>query len=111
MCAAAQGKFWPYTEALFRDQQSIGTRADAKPYLDSLAKANGVDMIEFARCRKSNAVKSLVESDLQQANRAGVRSTPSFLVGEFLVEGAVPYADFRKAIDTALITARTKRSR
>ena len=111
LCAAAQDKFWAYSEALFHDQNSLNARVDVKPYLDSLARANAVDMKEFARCRSSKAIQALIESDIQQAGKAGVRSTPSFLVGEFLVEGAAPYKDFRKAIDTALVMARTKRSR
>ena len=111
LCAAAQDKFWPYSEALFHDQNSLNARVDVKPYLDSLARRNAIDMQEFARCRSSKAIQALIESDIQQAGKAGVRSTPSFLVGEFLVEGAAPYKDFRKAIDTALVMARTKRSR
>jgi len=111
LCAAAQDKFWPYSAALFHDQPSINARVDVKPYLDSLARANAIEMKEFARCRGSKAIQALIESDIQQAGKAGVRSTPSFLVGDFLVEGAAPYKDFRKAIDTALVIARTKRSR
>jgi protein-disulfide isomerase len=111
LCAAAQNKFWPYSEALFHDQEVISKRADVKPYLDSLARANAVEMTEFARCRKSKAIASLIESDMAQARQAGVRSTPSFLVGQFLVEGAAPYKDFRRAIDTAIVTERLKRSR
>ncbi len=111
LCAAAQNKFWPYSEALFHDQDILTKRADVKPYLDSLARANAVEMTEFARCRKSKAIASLIESDMAQANRAGVRSTPSFLIGQFLVEGAAPYKDFRRAIDTAIVTERLKRSR
>ncbi len=111
LCAGAQQKFWEYSEALFRDQNALSRRPDVLPYLDSLGRANSLDMTEFARCRKSKAIGSLIESDIQQANRAGIRSTPSFLVGQFIVEGASPYSDFRRAIDTAIVTARTKRSR
>lgn len=108
LCAAAQGKFWPYAEGLFREQQKVARLADVKPLLDSLARAGSLDMAEFARCRRSNAIKSLVESDIQQATRTGVRSTPSFLIGDFLLEGASPLATFRRAIDTALVVARNK---
>lgn len=111
LCAGVQGKYWPYAEALFFDQARLGQQSDIKGYLDSLAKANSVEMTEFTRCRGTKAIRTLVDSDIQQINRAGVRSTPSFLIGQFLVEGAVPYADFRKAIDTALFTARTTGSR
>ncbi len=111
LCAGVQGKYWPYAEALFHDQARLAQQSDIKDYLDSLARASSVEMTEFARCRGTKAIRTLVDSDIQQANRAGVRSTPSFLIGQFLVEGAVPYGDFRKAIDTALFTARTTGSR
>ncbi|HEY0929040.1 MAG TPA: hypothetical protein VGE27_03895, partial [Gemmatimonas sp.] len=45
----------------------------------------------------------LVQADIQQASQAGVQSTPSFVVGEFMLRGAVPYPDFANAIDTALV--------
>ena len=52
---------------------------------------------------KSPAIRSLVQADIDQAVKAGVESTPSFVVGEFMLRGAVPYADFAEAIDTALV--------
>ncbi len=111
LCAGAQGKFWEFSEALFRDQKSVNASADVKPYLNELARSQSLDIPEFARCRKSKAIAALINSDQAQASRAGVSSTPSFLIGDFLVEGALPYADFRRAIDTALFTARSKRTR
>ena len=108
LCAGAQKRFWPYAAGLFARQEPIATLANVEPLLDSLARANALDMTEFTRCRKSKAINALVESDIQQSSRSGVRSTPSFLIGDFLVEGAAPYANFRRAIDTALVVARNK---
>ncbi len=108
LCAAAQQRFWPYAAGLFARQEPIARLSNVEPLLDSLARANALDMTEFARCRKSKAINALVESDIQQSSRTGVRSTPSFLIGDFLVEGAAPYANFRRAIDTALVVARNK---
>ena len=68
-------------------------------------------MTSFTRCRKSDAIRLLVENDERQATQARVQSTPSFLVGEFLVQGALPYKDFRRAIDTALVVAKSRRTR
>jgi hypothetical protein len=65
---------------------------DVTPLLDSLGRALSLDMASFASCRRSRSINGLVESDIQQASSAGVRSTPSFLVGDFLVQGASPYA-------------------
>ena len=105
LCAGTQGKFWPYSDSLFAHQAEVATLATVQPLLESIGKQLSLDMGEFGRCQKRDAIKSLVESDIQQASKAGVQSTPSFLVGDFMVQGAVPYADFRKAIDTALVLA------
>jgi protein-disulfide isomerase len=107
LCAGAQDNFWPFAEQLFARQVSLEKAATVQPVFDSLAGKLGLDMAEFGRCQRRQAIRSLVESDIQQATKAGVRSTPSFLVGDFLVEGAVPYPEFRKAIDTALVLARS----
>ncbi len=108
LCAAAQGKFWPYADGLFKLQQRVAATASIGSLLDSLARANSLAMPEFAHCRRSSAIKSLVRSDVQQANQIGVQSTPTFVIGEFLLQGAAPLETFRRAIDTALVVARKK---
>lgn len=111
LCAGAQGKFWEYADGLFHEQAAIARLQDVTPLLDSLGGALSLDMAQFATCRRSRSIRGLVQSDIQQATGAGVRSTPSFLVGDFLVQGVSPYADFRRAIDTALIVAKAKGKR
>lgn len=106
LCAGVQDKFWPFARQLFDRQAEIEKAPLIQPVLDEIARGLSLDMGRFASCQKREAIRALVESDIQQATRAGVRSTPSFLVGDFLVEGSVPYADFRRAIDTALVMAR-----
>jgi protein-disulfide isomerase len=112
LCAGVQDQFWPFAERLFARQESLEKVAAVQPVLDTIARGLSMDMAAFGRCQQRQAIRALVESDIQQAGKTGVRSTPSFLVGEFLVEGAVPYPEFRKAIDTALVLARrAKRTR
>jgi protein-disulfide isomerase len=109
LCAGVQGKFWEYSDGLFERQSAIARMPTIEPTLDRLARANALDLTGFAHCRKSKAIAQLIASDMAQAQRSNIRSTPSFLVGNFLVEGAIPYADFRHAIDTALFVARAAR--
>ncbi len=111
MCAAAQRQFWEFSAALFRDQRKVAVLTEPTEYLDSVAREVSLDMQEYTRCTKSQSIRALVESDIQQATKMGIRSTPSFLIGDFLIEGALPYADFRRAVDSALSVARSKRSR
>lgn len=81
--------------------------SDVSPLLSRLAKDLALDVPAFDQCRVSAPIASLVANDIAQANQAGVQSTPSFIVGSFLVQGAMPYKDFRKAIDTALVVAKS----
>ncbi|MBL0169168.1 MAG: thioredoxin domain-containing protein [Gemmatimonadaceae bacterium] len=112
LCAGVQDRFWPFAEQLFARQEEVERAMTVQPLIDTIARGLSLDMDAFGRCQQRQAIRALMESDVQQANKTGVRSTPSFLVGEFLVEGAVPYPDFRKAIDTALVLARSaKRTR
>ncbi len=112
LCAGVQKKFWEYSEALFAKQPAIAKRTTVQPTLDSIATTLSLDMPAFGSCQKREAIRALVESDIQQATKAGINSTPSFLIGDFLVQGALELPDFRRAIDTALKTAKlAKRSR
>jgi protein-disulfide isomerase len=43
------------------------------------------------------------------ANAIGVRVTPSFVVNERPIEGALPLADFRRVLDAALLLEKSKR--
>ncbi len=111
MCAAVQDKFWAYADGLFREQRAFQPVDNPTSKLDAIARDVSLDMPSFTRCRRSDAIRMLVENDERQASQARVQSTPSFLVGDFLVQGALPYKDFRRAIDTALAVAKSRRTR
>ncbi len=111
MCAAVQDKFWSYADALFREQRAFQAIENPGAKLEQLARDVSLDMPSFTKCRNSNAIRSLVANDERQASQARVQSTPSFLVGDFMVQGALPYQDFRRAIDTALAVAKSRRTR
>jgi protein-disulfide isomerase len=102
MCASAQGKFWPYHTALFETQERWGRMDDAAAVYDSLATAVGADVVRFRSCTASHVMRPLVEADRDRMTRAGVRSTPSFFVGDQQLAGALPTSAFRQALDAAL---------
>lgn len=102
MCASAQGKFWPYHSALYTTQDRWGAMADAAAVYDSLAASVGADLGRFRACTRSHVMRALVEADRDRMARVGVRSTPSFFVGNRALAGAQPTAAFREALDAAL---------
>ncbi len=111
MCAAVQQKFWAYADVLFREQRAFQPIDNPTSKFEDIAREVSLDLPSFTRCRKSDAIRMLVENDERQASQARVQSTPSFLIGDFLVQGALPYKDFRKAIDTALAVAKSRSTR
>ncbi len=106
MCASVQRKFWEYQSALFGTVERWGKGGNQSAVFDSLAQAQGLDMTRFRACTKSHVMRALVEADRDRMARAGVRSTPSFFVGQQGIAGAQPVGVFRQAIEEELKKAR-----
>jgi protein-disulfide isomerase len=99
MCAGAQGKFWEMHDALFAAQDAWSARPAA---FDSLAGAVGLDVSAWRSCIASKSMRPLIQNDYDRSQRAGVNSTPTFIIGEQTMGGAQPAAVFRRALDAAL---------
>jgi protein-disulfide isomerase len=92
-CAADQGAFWLYHDALY----SLEAFDDAS--LIALADDLGLDAARFETCLKSDETLARVEADKQEAIDAGLQGTPSFFVNGQPLFGAQPIEAFREMID------------
>ncbi len=108
MCAGVQGKFWQYHDAVFESQSEWAAMPDARPVLDSIARYVGVNGTQWAQCFESDAMLPLILADRDRASKGGVQSTPTFLIGDQVMAGAVPFSDMRPVIDSAI--ARDRRA-
>jgi protein-disulfide isomerase len=106
MCAGAQDKFWPMHDALFATQDAWATRHPPTAALDSIAYTVGVDTVAFDRCLATHATRPLIEADIDRGDRAGVRSTPTVIIGSKLLVGVQPIENYRHALDSALATSK-----
>jgi len=106
MCASAQDKFWPMHDALFASQATWEQEADPAASFDSLAKSVGVNEAQYKTCLSSPAIEALIAGDQQRARDGGVTATPSFWIGGKLIEGAIPTAETKAAIEQALAGAK-----
>jgi protein-disulfide isomerase len=102
MCASAQGKFWQFHEALFATQQQWESLPSASAVLDSIAGAVGLDKAAWQQCVQSGKMRPLFTADRDRAAAAGVRSTPSFLIGDLLLLGAQPMDTLRAALNAEI---------
>jgi protein-disulfide isomerase len=84
-CADQQGRFWPMHDALFADQNALGTDG-----LKDAARRVGLDMDRYAACLASESTRQSIEADIRSADDIGIASTPFFFVNGRPLAGSVP---------------------
>lgn len=99
-CADEQGKFWEYHRVLYQDQSKLSL-AD----LEATATRLGLDEQKFKTCLSSGKFAAEVSKDTEDAQKAGVRSTPSFFINGIPLVGAQGYQAFADVIDQELARA------
>jgi protein-disulfide isomerase len=105
-CAGQQSSFWPMHDRLFDGQARL-----SQPFLMTGPAELHLDRVKFAKCLET--AEEVVNSDIAEARRLGVTSTPTFFLGTVTktgsvsvstrIAGAYPYETFASAI-TALMS-------
>src|SRR3954462_8660513 len=96
-CAQDQGKFWPMHDKMFTNQQRLAVED-----LKSFAKELGLDQGKFDKCLDSGEKAAMVSADEKDGEQAGVSGTPAFFINGIFINGAVPYGQFKDAVDREL---------
>ena len=109
MCASEQDKFWPMHDKLFATQDRWKDLPSVGRYFDSLAVASRVDAARWRACVGAGQMRRIIDADISRGVRVGVRSTPTFRVGDQWILGAQPIDSFRVAIQRELAKAGTKK--
>lgn len=100
MCAARQHRFWPIHDALFEHQSAWAALPDPSAYFFSLAAAAGLQTDALGACVGDTALRTAIAAEAEGLARAGVRSTPSFVIDGSLLEGAAPIESWRPILDS-----------
>jgi len=102
-CAADEGKFWEYHDALFTVEAEDGKEHNGNLNKDLflvIADKLGLNEATFEACYESRKYDGEVQSDIEEAQQDLERvSTPSVLINGELIQGALPYSDFAAVID------------
>ena len=96
-----------------RDRLFNSQNALTADHLSPIPGALGLDVQSFQRCLDSNRYVAKIRQGLAEAQKGGVRATPSFLLGVAepavsrvrvvkMISGAQPYTIFQEAIDSLL---------
>jgi protein-disulfide isomerase len=89
--------FWKFHDTLFANQKAL-----ARPDLERYAREQGLDLARFNTALDSHKHQPHVERDNEEARRAGVVSTPAFIINGYFVNGAYPFDTFDRLIQKAL---------
>ncbi|HEY5546319.1 MAG TPA: thioredoxin domain-containing protein [Gemmatimonadaceae bacterium] len=96
-CAFEQGKFWEYHDALFELSPAI-----PRDTLTQISVRLGLDRVRFDRCLDSGKKEPVVQKDLADGGRYGVRGTPTFFVNGRMLAGTQPISVLQAEIDRAI---------
>jgi protein-disulfide isomerase len=91
--AQQQGQFWPYHDALFARQGELG-----EDLYVAIAQELNLDLEQFNRDRASEGANAAIAQDLALSQELRLTSTPTFLMGELLLPGAIPADLFAEAL-------------
>lgn len=97
LAAHKQGKFWEYHDLLFENSSDLSEDMFIK-----FAQDLKLDMEKFNNDRSSEAVAVQVDAEKQEAEKHGLRGTPSFVVNGVAVRGAQTLEYFSEVIDRLL---------
>jgi protein-disulfide isomerase len=109
-CADEQGKFWEMHDLIYSTQYEWNGLAtnNPDPFFKGLAKRiTGLDAAKFDDCLDSRRMLPKVQTHLKLANDRGVRSTPTFVIGDkqYLLRNGDQASQVAEWLEAALAAA------
>lgn len=96
-CAAEQGRFWEFHDALFADRERW-----ANGSFDLVADSAHVGRAELEGCLEAGRGRGAVDADIAAARLVGASGTPAFFINGIPLGGAQPFEAFAEIIDEEL---------
>ncbi len=101
--AHEHGKFLEMHDLLFANQDALN-----KTYLLQYAEQIGLDPAALDAALENETYKDVVDAHKQEAIKADLSGTPSFVINGQMLVGALPLEKFEEAVDRALEKAKAQ---
>lgn len=96
------GRYFGVLSLIMENQDKWMRAANPFEALTSMLRLAGITAEDVNVCFKRQDLANDIQARAQDGNKTyGIESTPSFLINGKLVEGALPYAEFDKALQAA----------
>ena len=89
-------KYLPFNKALLEYQGSY-----TEEVIKDMVNGLGIDFVEFDKIRSGSEVQELITGSISLFKALNLGGTPTFIIGDKLMEGAIDLNTFKQAIDEA----------
>lgn len=101
--AGLQNKYWEMHDLLYQNQTAWSESKNPQQFFEDYAQQLGLNIDKFKQDMNSDHVNKIIQADLQDANKRGFDSTPSFVLdGKNITSNPTDVASFSKLIDEAI---------
>lgn len=101
--ASKQGKFFEMYQQLYTNQEAWSESSTPSKLFEKYAKDIGLDVAKYKTDFASAAVNDAIQADLAAGEKAGVNSTPTFVLDGKVIKNPKPTVEeFSKIIDEAI---------
>ena len=106
-CANEQGKFWEMHDQIFATQDQWNGEVTNRPkaVFSKLVKTLQLNESQWNECYDSQKFKLNIAATQREGERRLVQSTPTFIIGDKLLPGALGFDQIRAYVDSAAAKA------
>ncbi len=98
-CAGKEyGKFWEFADLLFSLREKWSNSSEPLQYFEDFSKKLSLDISVMKRCVSDSNAVDLVKADMNEGDRIGVDSTPTFFVNGKKAVGGVELVERLKEV-------------
>ena len=98
---AGPGKYFDVLDAIFHGQSAIYASGDFRGGLEKIALSTGMSEKQFTDCIGDDKALKAMNARVQQAEKDGINSTPTFVINGTKIEGEQTMAKLDDAIAKA----------
>ncbi|MGE0725955.1 MAG: DsbA family protein [Alphaproteobacteria bacterium] len=95
-------RYFPVLDVLFKNQDNWARARDPIAALGGIARLSGLSQEAFDACLKNEPLqKGILAKAFEGQQQHKVESTPTFIVGNEAIRGAVPWEEFERVLKKA----------